>query len=190
LAAGLLAIAALGCDEPLPPRDDPTELVRARLFAMDTRLVLLDSVTVTMGGLMVRIELENLYNDVLDGPVLARGDVRVWLRDEPEKHRTFLWTQGDLQTPGVVRGSTATLGVDSAAMLSGFWDHRTDEGEPFWKYANFRHLFTPGGQSYYLSDSVYFVAEGKMQLFREVQSLQAPSITFAVVYQIWRVTPP
>jgi hypothetical protein len=190
LTAGLLAVASLGCDESLPPRDDPTEIVRARLFAMDTRLVMLDSVTVTMGSLMVRIELENLYDDVLDGPAQVRGEVRVWLRDLPEKRRTFVWTRADLQTPGVVRGSTATLGVDSAAMLSAFWDHRTDEGEPFWKFSTFRHLFTPGGQSYYLSDSVYFQAEGKMQLFRDVPLLQAPPINFAVVYQIRRVTPP
>jgi hypothetical protein len=96
----------------------------------------------------------------------------------------------DLLTPWVLRGNTATLGIDSAAILSGVWDHRMDNGDPFWLYTDYKHYITPGGLSYYLSDSVYFVAEGSMQLFQQVEPLQAPPVTFAVVYEIVRVTPP
>jgi hypothetical protein len=146
--------------------------------------------TVSAGGWNLTLQVDNLYDDVLDGRARVEGNVRVWLRDRPDLQKTFQWKEADLLTPWVVRGSTATLGIDSAAVLASFWDYRTDQGEPFWNYATFRRMTTMGGTVYYLSDSAHFEAEGSMQLFGDVQSLKAPPISFAVVYQIWRVSPP
>lgn len=190
LLAAAVGVGCCGCEESLPPREEPPEVVRVRLFAADTRLVVVDSMTVYMGGYIVRLALDNLYNDVLDAQALVRGNVRVWLRDHPDQGKNFVWDERDLLTPWVVHGATATLGIDSAAVLSTFWDFRTDAGEPFWNYTRFSHLYTPGGRSYYLSDSVHFSAEGSMQLFRNVYSRQALPITFAVVFHIWRESAP
>ena len=186
----LMLLLTAGCEESLPPRNDPEEFLRASLVPMQGRLVYIDGTTVLHGTMMMRVVLINLHDEALQGSALVRGEIRVWLRDHPDKQKTFSWNADNLQNPSVVRGSTATLGVDSSAMLSALWDQRTDAGEPFWWYGKYRELHTSKGERYFESDSVYFIAEGRMQLFRDVQALTAAPITYGVIYQLWRAEPP
>ena len=185
-AIGLVLLTSLGlsgCEESLPPRQDPKTYLEAS-FSTQTRLITLDEFNLRKPRMVLRVSLRNLYDEVLQDTARVRGDVVLYLRDHPRVRKTFVWKEADIQTPGIVHGWIATLPPNTALLLASEWDHMSDEDLTFWKYGTYTQKRTSSGQEYLESDSLYFVAEGRVQLFRYGPAVKAPRLVFGIIYQL------
>jgi len=188
LAAGLLVSALLpgllaGCDESLPPRDDPVSYLAA-WFSTQDHLIALDEYNIRLPRKVLRISLRNLHDEVLQDTANVRGDVILYLRDHPSVRKTFSWKEADIQTPGIVKGWIATIQPHQEFMLASDWDQMSDRDQIFWKYGTYTKKIDANGRPYLESDSLYFVAEGHIQLFKYGPTVKAPTLTFGIMYQL------
>ena len=134
--------------------------------------------------MVLRLSIRNLYDEVLQDTARVRGDVRLYLLKRPDIIKTFVWGEGDVQTPGVVKGWIATLRPNSELMLASAWDQMSDRDSIFWKFGRYTKKFDNQGNPYLESDSLYFVAEGRIQLFKYGPAIKAPRMVFGIIYQL------
>ncbi len=179
----LLSFLLAGCEENLPPRKDPAEYLQAS-FTTQTRLIALDEYNIRQPRMVLRLSIRNLYDEVLQDTARVRGDVRLYLLKRPDIIKTFVWGEGDVQTPGVVKGWIATLRPNSEVMLASAWDQMSDRDSIFWKFGRYTKKFDNQGNPYLESDSLYFVAEGRIQLFKYGPAIKAPRMVFGIIYKL------
>ncbi|MEO8168073.1 MAG: hypothetical protein ABI623_07495, partial [bacterium] len=63
--------------------------------------------------------------------------------------------------------------------------HRTTDGRGFWEFVRLTPKAPPTGDPYLESDTVNFVASGKVQLFKTRAYETLPHIEFSLVYRIY-----
>jgi hypothetical protein len=127
-----------------------------------------------------------VYSEVLQDEERIRGEVNVWMRDMPDKRADVTLTKNNLTNPNLVRFNLLTLGPDTTAALLKRWDPRItigpDSGHFFWEYVDSTLKFTSHGDPYYESDPVHFVANARVQVFKNVQAVTLKQLQFTVVY--------
>jgi hypothetical protein len=184
----LLIFAPWGCDESLPPRNDPEQVLQTSFqVVFPGTVVIRDSIPAGMPGAFSS-SVKNVYREVLQDTQRVRLDVEVWLKDQPAARATIHATANDLVSPWLVRGSLLTLGIDTAAVVQKQWSHRTDAGVPFWNYADMFPGVTMGGESYCESASLRFVARATVQAFKNVQPTRLPEFEYDQVYRVFGIT--
>lgn len=181
----VLTTTAGGCEEVLPPRNDPPEFLTVGFRS--TVLVTADSGIVRDGWGTVHILVRNIYDEVLSEDALVRAQLTIRMVRKPEAYRVLDFGPLDLLDRRVLRGNTLTLGVDSVADLYKFWDHRDSDGTPFWEHFPLIKKFTDKGVVYYESDTLQFIAEGSVQIFENVQKRKVGPLTYPVLYQLWNM---
>ncbi|MEK9136604.1 MAG: hypothetical protein AAB393_05730, partial [Bacteroidota bacterium] len=143
----LVACTQLGCDETLPPRDEPQQFLETRVHAIEGVAVFRNDVLESLNGTFF-ITVKNIYSEVLQAEEYIRGDVEVWLRDLPAQRAVVRATKRDLTNQSMVFGDLLTIGPDSTASFIKRWDHRTSEGRPFWEFVNLTLKYTSRGEPY------------------------------------------
>ena len=135
---------------------------------------------------MFLLTVKKVYSEVLQDDERIRGDIDVWMRDLPEKRAAVQATKRDLTNGNLVRANLVTLGPDTTAALLKRWEHRVttgaDSGHFFWEYVDSTLKFNTRGEPYYESDPVHFVANARVQIFRNVQAVTVKQFEFTVVY--------
>lgn len=173
-----------GCDESLPPREEPQQFLETSALGvsgtMSYRAGNLDG-----GGGSFIINVKNIYSEVLQDTERVRGDIEIWMRDMPEKRAAVQALKRDLTNPGLVFGNLLTLGPDTTATMLKRWEHRLtsgiDSGRFFWEFVDSTLKFVHG-EPYYESDPVHFVASARVQAFKHVQAVEVRRLEFTVVY--------
>jgi hypothetical protein len=180
-----------GCDESLPPRVEPEDVLVASVDNLAGTVTFQIGATEPDGSNgAFFLQLRNIYDEVLQDSALVRGEIDVRLRDHPEYHTVVIADNRHLLNSWIIRARIATLGPDSTANFLRQWDHRTAGGAPFWQFASFTVGYTPMGEKYYLSDSVYCVASARVQIFKPAHPEGTPEKTFALRYRIFVVDTP
>jgi len=181
-----------GCDESLPPRAEPVDVLVASIDNLPGTVTFQINATGPDGiyGAFF-LQLKNTYVEVLQESALVKGDIEVWLRDHPA-YRAVVHADGrDLMNSWIIRAKIATLGPDSSANFLRQWNHHATDGAPFWAFARFTEgRLPPFGEKYYLSDSVFIVAKARLQIFQPVYPEETPERTFALRYRIFVVDTP
>lgn len=191
VAAVILAGAA-GCDETLPPRIAPPVVLQDSMFMTGLTpwsrlLVVRDSLPLgSTGGFDV--EVKNIYDEVLSDSARIRVKLEIWLLEYPEHRATFTADEWDLKTPQVLRRGHVTLGIDSSMIVVKKWNHRSDEGIPFWAVVPSYPGMSMDGQSYCQTDTVTLAVRGTVQTFEKVQPLPIEEQHIGVVYRVFGVT--
>jgi hypothetical protein len=176
----------------LPPRIVPPEVLRDSTFMTglvpwNRLLVVRDSVPLgSTGGFQV--EVRNIYDEVLSDSARVRVKLEVTMLEYPEHHGTVTADEWDLKNPQILRRGHITLGIDSSMIVFKKWDHRSDEGIPFWEVIPTYPGTSLDGQSFCQSDTVTLVVRGTVQTFEKVQSLRIEDQQIPVVYRIFGVT--
>lgn len=191
LLALILAVVWAGCDESLPPRFDPPEVLHpdVRMVGNTISLIGYDHDTLFTGG-NVRLSLTNVHDEVLSEDALIRATVTLYLKGKPDSVRTLRLGRDDLVAPPGFYGPVLTIGVHERVELLAVWDQRTDNGTPFWTFPRYHEAFDSKGRSYYQSDTVAMVATTSMQVFERVQPLEIVQRELPVVYEIYFLDPP
>jgi hypothetical protein len=178
-----------GCDESLPPRNDPTSFLSTSL-TFGSGLIAINGEDVTIGQRLVASG-KNLYDDVLDEEEGVGGAIVVMVRGRPDMRRTIPIRVDDLVSTRMLYGSHLAIGVDSAVTFAVYWNQLADDGKPFWNVARgYREMYTPLGVKYYESDSLDFEATGTLKVFKKLPAITLPTIRFRAMYQLWNLLPP
>lgn len=180
---GLSGLTA-ACEESLPPREMPEEFLQAGHQVSEGAVEIRDSSVQNSPGIMV-INVKNIYVEVLQDAELARAEITVRLRDQPTQVATVVAGKRDLTNQSLVSAGLLTLRPNETATFLKQWSHKTDGGKWFWEFSRLTRKFTPRGEPYLESDSVRFVASGKVQLFKTRGVKSLPSISFTLVYRIF-----
>ncbi len=171
-----------GCDESLPPRSEPTQVIMASVAPPYAYIPVQDGVPTGTEGFLTA-SLTNIYDDVLQKEANIGGSIDVWLADNPQVHRTILLTARDLTHPSL-DGKLLTLKPGEAARVLAAWDQRTDEGIPFWNYVHRTHIVN-ATNDYYDTDPIEFVAQASIQVFANVQPRTSPAIHYTTMYRLF-----
>jgi hypothetical protein len=182
----VLCLFSWRCEESLPPREEPRDFLRATIEALPGPVVIQDSVAArTDGGFY--IELKNLFDEVLQDSALVQARIEIWLKDNPAQRGLAIADERNLVNGRIVSLGLTTLDVDSAAKFIMQWNHRTNEGIPFWSLVPLHQRFTPLGIPYCESDPMRFVAQASVQVFKHVQAQKTSEIEFSLVYQVFGI---
>jgi len=177
------------CEESLPPRTEPENVLIPGLSMTDV-LVRVEAGRVTRGG-NLELSMKNAYDEVLSEKSGVRAYVRVTLQEYPAYTRMLVFDEADIVTPGLITGSTLTLGVNETIRLMQPWDHRLDSTLSFWAAGmTFQRFLTDKGVEYFESSPVHIIVDANLQIFQRVPAVQLPRQVFTIVYQLWRMTPP
>lgn len=186
LRQGLAILLAFlpACDESLPPREEPPEGLAASFRPIPGIVVIRDGVLAgSIGG--VEASLLNTYTEVLQGEARVSGTVDIWLTGDPSQKATFPLGPSHLLTDWILRFTTVTLGVDSAAVFYRQWSHRTDSGRWFWEFVRLTNRVTPRGEPYRESDPVRLTGRATLQILDRIQRKRTPEVTFTLVYHLF-----
>jgi hypothetical protein len=191
IAAWIVAAVAwsvTGCDESLPTREGPPEvLVPSVSYAGQTVRVEADDIA---NGGILRVEVTNIYDEVLSETAGVHAYVRLSLEEFPSWAYTLPLGADDIVTPGLLVGNTLTVGVNQAVGLAIAPRHTTDSAG-FWHAGMAFHMYTTGkGEVFYRSDTVHLVIDGNVQIFKRVPAMQLPRRVYAIVYELWSMEPP
>jgi len=191
LPAVVFAVLWAGCDESLPPRVDPPEVLRPDVQMVGNTISLIgyDHDTLFTGG-NVRLSMTNVHDEVLSEDARIRATVTLHLKVKPDSVRTLHLGLDDLVAPPGFFGPVLTIGVQERVELLAVWDQRTDNGTPFWTFPQYHEAFDSKGRPYYQSDTIPMVVTTSMQVFERVQPLEIVQRELPVVYELYFIGPP
>jgi hypothetical protein len=183
---GILIVLSfsLGCDETLPPRDEPQRYLQASYSVVEGAVEIRDSVAVGFGGRLV-VSVKNIYAEVLQGDEYARADFDVWFRDVPDRTGTITASRRDLTDQSLIYAGQLTLRPNVTATFLKHWEHKTTSGRYFWEFVSLHFVSVPFTNGYWESDSVRLVARGRVQLFKTRAPQLLSPIQFTFVYRLW-----
>jgi hypothetical protein len=178
-----LFVVITGCDEVLPPRDDPQDILSADYFVIEGTVVVRDSQVVSSEGTFIT-RFVNKHSEVLQAEEGVAIDIEVWMKDQPAN---IAHVHGDKMslTKAVVSGGLLTLRPRDTVSSALRWSHRTDSNRPFWNFVNLHPRVTQRGELYQASDPIRFVAQGTLRTFKARAALKLPEMEFTLVYNIF-----
>ena len=183
LAVVSWVLIASGCDESLPPRTDPVNILQPSLTAPYDVIEMQDGIPIRSAGSFTP-SLKNVYSEVLQKEADIQVTINVWLEKNPEAHRTIRLTAASLAYP-VLSGGLITLLPRDSARFVGWWDQRTDDGMPFWSFVPLTTKVGSNGEPYQDSDPIEFVAQVSIQIFKNVQPRTSPPIHYTSTYRLF-----
>lgn len=190
-AAALLLTA--GCDEALPPRDEPQNVASLGVGFNTTRVLMswnfdTGRKRVLNGTGSFKVELTNLYDDVLQGDAALAGEVEIWLKEKPWARAVVRIGTVDLKNPWVVRNGLVTLLPDSSARFEIPWDHLTDAGRPFYEFAQLTYYRDLNNQGYFEASPLTFGVRARLQVVENLAFIYGPELEIVLSYRINVVT--
>jgi hypothetical protein len=185
----LTSFALSSCDESLPPRKTPSQLLKAQLGRTDSTVAIYgdpDSDTRQIIGSAgsILIFVTNEHDEILQGDFDREGwiDIRLDMLAASGANRLDVTSFYPLN-PQQVSNGVLTLHPGETLTLQAQWNHQTGGGKPFWLLGS-RTLVVPSvGYSYYETQPMTFVARGDVQVFKQTAPLQTPEFHFTLVYR-------
>lgn len=176
-------LLASGCDESLPPRSDPTNILQASFDVPLENVELKDGVLLPYSG-RLSASIKNTYTEVLQQKADIKVSISIWMANAAENHATVVLTQTSLANPPLSGGQLTLLPHDSAHFVT-VWNQCTDSGEPFWKLVPLTWKLGPGGEPYQQSEPIEFVTQASIQVFENVQPRLTPAVHYFITYRLF-----
>ena len=160
----LLTLMGIRCDESLPVRTNPTPVTYS--FSLVEGLVLVSGGVPAGRTGAIDAKVKNVYVEALQDTEKVEVVVTIWMRDMPDKRTVIRADHNDIINTGILQGGLITLGTDTTAWIARQWDHRTDQGIPFWSFVDSAYGVTLSGMPYWESYPIIFEAEATVQVFK------------------------
>jgi hypothetical protein len=176
-------LLASGCDESLPPRSDPTNILQASFDVPLENVELKDGMLLPYSG-RLSASIKNTYTEVLQQKADIKVSISIWMANAPENHGTVVLTQTSLANPPLSGGQLTLLPHDSAHFVT-VWNQHTDSGEPFWKLVPMTWKLGPNGELYQQSEPIEFVTQASIQVFENVQPRLTPVVHYFITYRLF-----
>jgi hypothetical protein len=180
----MLALLPAGCDESLPPRNDPLAVLAAGLEANSGIIEIRDSLPTGLEGTF-RGSLENRFVEVLQDSQRIRMVLDVSVKNNPEIHARIVAERHYAEEPQFLSGDILTIPPGGVLHILAPWSHRTDAGIWFWAFGPMVRGFTSKGEPFLESAPITLVAEGTVQGFRRVGALRVGPVEATVRYRVF-----
>jgi len=186
----LIALLA-GCEESLPPRNEPQNFLDVTFQGEDGTVELRDGetlVSTTPGGFTVSVK--NLYEEVLQDEEDINIDIDFWLAGNESISGTAHGDRSALLFSHMIQnGNLLTIEPQETALFHVQWDHAAEQ---FWKYTDLTFEVEHGSPFdiyFFESGPITLAAKGTARLFKTTGVLQLVEDQFTINYKIY-VDPP
>lgn len=187
IAGRVVIVAALfalcGCEETLPPYTEPQQFFSARFSLSGDTVVFRHGARISGG--VLRVDIVNIHDEVLDGPENIGADYELHLIEAPNERASIRVGASGLTNSRVLRGSQLTLLPRDTVGLVSQWDHRTLSGKNLWEFVALTQRFTDRGVPYLQSQPVRVSVRGQVRTFRNTAPVLLPEMQLAFVYQLY-----
>ena len=184
ILAAFVPLLAGGCDESLPPRNDPLAIVQGG-FSMSTDLVVIrDGIPLNLGG-MLQGWVENTFTEVLQDTQRVLMNVEITLKEDPSQKTHVVADRYDVQEPQYLSGPLLTLEPGKPLHIVRQWSHQTDAGVWYWGFVTMHVQFTPGGVRYLESDPITFEVRASVQGFARVGAAHFGPFEYTLTYRVF-----
>jgi hypothetical protein len=185
-----VALFVFGCDESLPPREEPENVIDAKL-QIDSRIhvVRLDSLGVvadlTQASASYRVTSN--HDEVLSDSADVFCEVEIWVHEFPSY--TVTLTGGALNLVGRVQVFSGILYLEPGgqpAHVQMHWNH-WGNGQGVWTlpFVSLTERTNLNGEKYLESQRIWFRAKASGRLWKNMPEEDAPEIHFWHVYRIF-----
>ena len=180
-----LAIMASGCDESLPPRDTPTNVVRTAVSMASGEYSFLlaepHDVIVSYDEARISATLENIYTEVLQDSVSIHGSIDIWDIDHPNNRASLDLKKTYVSPAPTNPGDLLTLLPGAHASLGMAWNHMTTDAlpRPFCSgvHITIEQVTDPKTNittTYGISDTVHLALQAHIQIFATYGNVTTP----------------
>lgn len=176
-----LTLMGIRCDESLPVRTNPTPVTYSFSLVEGTVLVSGGVPTGRTGAIDVKVK--NIYDEVLQDTENIEAVVTIRIRDMPDKGAVIRADHNDLVNTWILQGGVMTLGTDTTAWIARQWEHRTDQGVPFWSFVDSSYGVTLSGMPYWESLPITFEAEATVQVFKHSAPYRIHAAEYTLSYR-------
>ena len=184
----LLSVATLSCNESLPPRDDPREILQPDIKALYV-------VTPATNGVAVSATFTNIFDETLEGRLAISGKVELQWDRFPDVKKVITLNSANLTYARKYNGITGELTLDpgDSVIISCLWSVMADSE------AHMRNMiFLFGSDSRCnlrrVASSQTFTARGEARIFRNTAPLflGETKVTFCLLTNFvdFRLCPP
>jgi hypothetical protein len=181
-------VGLIGCDESLPPREDPTNLLHAVLFIQGGEYVFRYSFAAAATPATVAIQIYNDYNEVLEDSLYLRGTVVIWDTRRPNIRSYVDLRYATIIPDNALIGGILTLEAGARLTFKQQWFHMVNQqggSFPIWVGVDTTAHRDYYGEIYYLSDSLYLGATASIQIFRHAAMVPTNVVYFTNIYRIY-----
>jgi hypothetical protein len=180
----MFAMMPAGCDESLPPRNDPLAVLAAGLEANSGIVEIRDSLPTGLEGTF-RGSLQNNFVEVLQDSQRVRMVLDVTVKGHPEIHALIVAERYYAEEPQFLSGDILTIPPGGVLHILPPWSHRTDAGIWFWAFGPMDSGVTSKGEPFLQSGPITLVAAGTVQGFRRVGAMRVGPIEATVRYRVF-----
>lgn len=184
-----LAPGTFSCDESLPPHESPPNVLHTEdsVISDGHPILIRDGQPGGKRG-AIQVRVRNVHDEVLQDSAVLAGRVEIWVKDHPEARTVFPLSSADVVTRSMLTGRLLTIGVDSTLVIIRQWSHYTDDGNPFWAYANLYPDATIDGVPFCRSDPLTLIVRCSLRIFKTYGQVQFPDLEVSVSYQVFGYT--
>ena len=204
----LLALSVSSCEELLPPRDDPQDLLTATVTAQSGLFAFVDTSTAQhlrwgqwspdvffIESIGFVLAITNHYDEVLQGPPYLKGKMEVQV--SPTRRGTFEFEGGVYWPPTLIQGDMLTLEPGDTLYLQVAWDHFLRPGIPIWEKDWSGGAMTFLGTEFlpgfpfrlgkFRSPPVRLEITGSIQVFEKLPPVEVGKAELTAIYDVYLI---
>lgn len=186
LPVAFLTLLMAGCEESLPPKNDPLIVVHYG-FRMNPGIVEIKNNQST--GLPGTFEgsMFHSFNEVLQDSQRIVMTVDVHLKADTAQKTHLVFARGDVSEQQYLNGEILTLEPGQPVHIFGQWSHRTDADSAYWSFVVLNGPFftQPAGERYYESEPVTVVVDATLQSYKRLAPVRLGPFEYSLVYRIF-----
>ena len=184
MLAGLLFVAGIGCEESLPPYQEPTDVLvgEVGLQVPDTVLMYTTSAWTNFypaSTLIAEMKLTNVYDDLLEGEALVQGSMMLQSGGTVPRTLVIPLAPGNLLTPPIFQGNVA-LPPGESADFSTLWTPLCTDGKMLFEGTP----YVAEGDSGRIYQPLDCLLSGEGQIFEKVQSIKIEGEMVRLVFRV------
>ena len=166
----------LSCNEELPPRGDPNNVV-----ACGSDLTY--NFGITSNEMRIELNVANTHDETLEDKASLTGYLIVQLVRDRSFSKRLNFTVGNAQSPPNYNSGTHVLRIDPKAKIifQQTWDLVDDLGRDL-KVDAFHYINDPGCTNRKISRPEIFVVEGKFTVFDKLGEIEIPQSSYQFCY--------
>jgi hypothetical protein len=180
----VLGVLLPGCDESLPPRNDPPAVLAVGLEAVSGTLVVRDSLPTGLEGAF-RGSLTNVFIEVLQDSQRVRMVLDVYVKEHPEIRAHLVADRHYAEEAIYLNGELLTIPPRGTLHIYHTWSHRTDDGIWFWAFGPMTPGMTNAGEPYIESAPMTLVARGTVQGYKHAGAQPVGPVEATIRYRVF-----
>ncbi len=133
-----LALIFISCLEDLPPVEQPEDIqaVGVTFNVAGDRLVFLEGKDMPRGSLgALVVTVTNLFKEYMADDEQIEVEVRMFIKDHPERSAVVTLSRDELKTTGVLSHGVLAIAPNQMITMQKQWSHHTQEGVSFITHA-------------------------------------------------------